>query len=412
MANRQWLGTAAATPQVVTLTPGGTIEADDKFIATLTLEDGLTQIESVTAGGTTVAAVCTAIYTQLSASTKSEFQKITWADNTTNVIGTAKTAGVPFYIALSTTESGGGGADAQTFTLATTTANSGPNDWNTALNWSGGAVPVDSDSAFILSTNDSDILYGLDQSGIALTLLRTEEGHGQIGTLTAALRLDGCTKYEEGVARGDGSGGTTDVITNINFGASAVTGEIFSTANRGSSGKAPVQIKGTHANNAFTVRGSSIVGFGTAVAGESTTLLTLTVFDNAKAICGSGVTLGTLNPEGGSTTLSAAATTISFGSGAVTVTGSGNITTVNVGGSFTWSSSGVITTLNGYGSAIITLRAGTVTNALIYGRGVSVDADNGTPLGVTFTNGIDVLAGAKSSQVNFGDGVTVTPSAV
>ena len=42
MANRVWLGTATAVAQVDHLTPGGTIEATDKFIVTLTAEDGST----------------------------------------------------------------------------------------------------------------------------------------------------------------------------------------------------------------------------------------------------------------------------------------------------------------------------------------------------------------------------------
>lgn len=51
-----WQGGAAAVAQVDSLTPGGTIEADDLFLVTLTAEDGTTHVLSVAAGATTITA--------------------------------------------------------------------------------------------------------------------------------------------------------------------------------------------------------------------------------------------------------------------------------------------------------------------------------------------------------------------
>ena len=74
MATLRWAGGAAAVRQIATLTPGGTIEADDVFNVILTDESNVSQTEAVTAGGTTVAAVCDAIVAQCAASTQTLFK--------------------------------------------------------------------------------------------------------------------------------------------------------------------------------------------------------------------------------------------------------------------------------------------------------------------------------------------------
>src|SRR5690349_17360674 len=153
MANPAWLGGASSVAQVVHLTPGGTIEVGDKFIVTLTDKDGYytgvqgaTQSETYSAGGTTVASVCTGLAAALAASTQSMFAAVTWADATTYVTGTSETAGIPFYVSVSTTESDNSSADSQTFATSTTTSNAGPNDFNTAANWTTASVPTGSDN--------------------------------------------------------------------------------------------------------------------------------------------------------------------------------------------------------------------------------------------------------------------------
>jgi hypothetical protein len=124
---------------VDTFTPGGTIEADDIFILTLTGWDGVVTTISAAAGGTGASDVVTALKTAWNANTTAA--AVATASGTATLILTAVTAGVPFSVAASTTEANGDAADAQTFTRAATTASAGPKHWDSAANWDGGAVP-------------------------------------------------------------------------------------------------------------------------------------------------------------------------------------------------------------------------------------------------------------------------------
>ena len=137
MATKRWQGGAAAVAQITTLTPGGTIEISDLFKVTI---NG--KVVSYAATDTTVASVCTGLAAALEASEEPEFTEIDWADSVTCVTATAGTAGVPFTLSVETTESDSSAADTQTFSASTTTSSSGPNHWDTALNWSGGSVPT------------------------------------------------------------------------------------------------------------------------------------------------------------------------------------------------------------------------------------------------------------------------------
>lgn len=418
MASLYFKGSATSTAQVDTLTVGGTVETDDVFNIIITDEAGNAVTLATVAGSATIATVCTTIAAAFNASTDYRLTPITALAGATTVTLTADTAGVPFYCTVTTTENGGGAADAQTFVRTATTANSGPSDWNTALNWSTGSIPVNSDNVVIDSRNavTAGIIYGLNQSAVTLASLDLSGNYKPIGTELADLRI-GVTAWDIGRPLPDGSSPTLPTITKINTGTVQTAGTVHSTRTSGSNGFPPVQLKGTHASNAYLVKGTSVVGIGTATPGVATTALTLTVQDTAKVTVGSGVTLGTVNPEGdgSKTTLYCAATTINYGLGDVTTEGSGAITTATIGGAFVSNSSGTITNLHvdGDGEADFSQStvARTVSNAFVYGENSTLDADNGVALSVTFTNGVDCLRGAKSTQVNYGDGVTVTASA-
>lgn len=164
MAINNWLARAESRAKVMTLTPGGTIEVGDLFLVTI---NGKTV--SYAATNTTVASVCTGLAAALEASTIIEFAAITWEDDTTHVTATGPT-GVEVTVTVSTTESNGGAADAQTFALATTTAATGPNHWDDANNWSNAAVPVNADVANV-DLSLGSILYGMAQSAVTLAEL-------------------------------------------------------------------------------------------------------------------------------------------------------------------------------------------------------------------------------------------------
>jgi len=196
LAILRWAGGATATAQVSTLTPGGTIEAGDVFNVILTGEDGVAQTEAVTATGTSVAQVCDDIVLQCNASSQSLFKNVTFTDQTSRVDVTANSAGVPFYLTETTTESGGGSQDNQTFAVGSTTASSGPNDYNVLANWvesdgtAPSAVPASNDEVFF-STGSHDVLYGLDQSSVNLKQFRVTSGYsGGIGQADIPLKID------------------------------------------------------------------------------------------------------------------------------------------------------------------------------------------------------------------------------
>lgn len=413
MATAEWIGGATATAEVATLTLSGTWETTDKLKLTVGDTNGNSYQLVVVAGSTSIASIVTTFVTAFNASTNALLTGITAAAASPNITLTADTPGVPFSITALTTETDDSAADSQTFAGSITTPSSGPNDFNIAANWNIGTVPVDGDSIDFTNRASDSVLYGLDQTSGSPTIarMRAYTGHPQVGTLTSPLNIK-VTTLDIGLATSDGSTPTSAQIFNIKLGNTATVGNIYATRNEGSSGRAPVQIDVDNSSSAFTVRGSSRVGFATATAGETSTVGTLTVKDQATVNCGSGLTLTTLNPEGGTTALNAGLTTVNYGTGRVTIDGAGNVTTLNVGGDVTWNSSGTATNLYVSGNGFAHCYTGTVTNAFIYGSGAKLDADSGVALSCTFTNGVDCLNGAKTSQVNFGDGVTVTPTAV
>ena len=196
MAILRWAGGATAQAQVSTLTPGGTIEAGDIFNVVLTGEDGVAQTEAVVATGTTVAQVCDDIVLQCSASTQTLFRRVTFTDQTSRVDVSANAPGVPFYLTETTTETGGGTADDQTFAVGATTASAGPNDYNTLANWvesdgtAPSAIPASNDEVYF-STGSHDVLYGLNQSGVDLKQFRVTSGYqGAIGQADIPLKVN------------------------------------------------------------------------------------------------------------------------------------------------------------------------------------------------------------------------------
>lgn len=189
MATVVWRGGATAVAQVDTLTPGGTIEATDVFTVTLADESGSTASVNATAGGTAVADVCAAVQAACAASDDPRFAAVLFVNTGTTVTVTARVAGVPFYCSVATTETGGGAADAQTFGRASTTANAGPHDWDTAANWSTATVPTAGDDVIIADSGYS-ILHGLRQSGTLDSIRRAASFRGDVGDRIAGVPLD------------------------------------------------------------------------------------------------------------------------------------------------------------------------------------------------------------------------------
>lgn len=383
MANVRWTGEAVAVAQVDTITVGGTIEADDIFILTVTGWDGTSYALSVVGGSTTASVVATTIAAAWNASTHALLTPNAASTDGADVILTADTAGVPFTVAASTTETGGGAADDQTFTLAHTTASAGPSHWDSVENWDGGALPANTNDVFI-DNSSSDILYGLDQSAVE-TLASLNIGKsftGKIGYNGAAgysgtyLQV-ACTVINIGKHSGPGSPSGSGRIM-IDTGTVASTINVYGTSNSPTDTNKPsVRLLANEATTVLNVKKGKV---GVAYeSGETSTLATINESyesnktSDADVYIGSGVTLTTLYKTGGSCELGCAATTVTNFAGDIETLGSGEITTfTNHGGTAMLKSTGRIITCNAIGGVTdVTKSAGvnTLTTVKVGGAG-------------------------------------------
>lgn len=149
MANKTFLGIAPTVAQVTTIVAVG---ISDATVYTITI--GKSSVSHTTTS-TSASALITALLAAAQASTDPEFLELTWASPaSTTITATANTPGVAHTISVSGSGLGG----------SITTANAGPNEWRSVLNWSEGSVPTGADTVFIDNTS-VDILYGLDQTG-------------------------------------------------------------------------------------------------------------------------------------------------------------------------------------------------------------------------------------------------------
>lgn len=277
MATVIWKGDAQATAQVTRCTIGGTIEVGDTFSVTIGSKTLTFAAASTTAA--TVAAAIVSAWNALASGQYPEFAAITAIDAGSGAFDlTAKTAGVPFIVALATAESGGGAADAQTFTQSTLAAASGGAFWSLPANWSTGAVPVNGDDV-VLQNSANPILYGLDQSAVTLASLTIDQSFtGTIGLPRA--NSAGYVEYRElylkigatsiVIGRGEGAGSgrikidTLAVQTSVNMLNSGTPAE---------NGLPAIFWKGTHASNAVSIaKGSLAVAI---FAGETATLASI-----------------------------------------------------------------------------------------------------------------------------------------
>jgi hypothetical protein len=417
VATRIWQPSAAPAGQVTDYVFGGTWEASDIVNVTI----GAKTI-SVTAGSTTISTVVDNVVTAITAADKTnypEFADIT-AERSSNTLRlTAGTAGVPFVCTVATTETGGGGADAQTIdgaassTGTTTTSPGGPNNWDNTANWSSADTPDSADDVIIDNTTVS-ILYGLAQSGVALTSMTIGANFsGLIGL--PATNENGYFEYREtylaigstttnvGAGIGPGSG-----RLKLDTGSGGTVLNVHNTGGAVDSGLEALLWKGT-GTNTINVHGGSV---GIAVLeGEAATVATLRVTSSGASVrAGSGLSLTTLDQDNGTVILGAGATTVNKSDGTLTINGSGAFTTINnYGGTAFINSSGTITTLKIGARGVVDFSGATapitVTNCSIEPGGQFLDPG----ARVTVTNGI--VASLSLVTINPGPHKTITITA-
>lgn len=418
MATRTWIGSAQKVAQVTAWVLGGTWEATDVIIFTIG-----TRSFSLVAGSTnttTIAALMVTTWNALVAANFPEFSEMTASSNTATFTLTGDTAGVPFTVTISTTETGGGAADSQTIdgtttsTGTTSTSCSSPNHWSIASNWAEGAVPTGADDV-VIDRGDVDILYGLDQNAVTLTSLTITNGYsGDIGLPTrnsagyeeyrdTQLKIS-ATTINIGQYTGRGSG-----RIKINTGSVQTQVNCYATGTSAEAGIPSLLWKGTNASNVVNVFGGS---FGAAMfSGETATIATLRQ-TAGQVTCTTGVTLTTIDKVGGSMTITSSATTITHGGGDIRVDGTGAVTTINAReGTVNYTSTGTITNLNIYdGGAVsfdINNKARTVTNCTMTSGGALSDANKT----VTWSNGVILYqCGIGAVQLNLGENITLTRS--
>lgn len=386
MASVRWKGGAQAVAQVTTVQVTA-YHASTTYRLTV---NGKTVSAS---GGGTVNAVATALAAAWNASTEPELAEVTASANTDTVTLTADTPGVPFTVTSSV--SGGSG----TIGSATTaTASAGPNDWSTAANWSGGAVPVNSDDVY-LDHSDDDILYGLSQSAVTLTSLTIAASYtGLIGL--PETNEEGTSSYAEYRQRYLAIGATTVTVGEgpgqgsprllLDTGSAQTALRVHGTGFSAEPDLGALRWKGTHADNTVTVtRGSVDVA---TLGGEAATVATLTVgyqtsqASDAVVRCGAGVTLTTLAQTGGAVELNSGLTTVTK-TGGTLVLNAGSVTTLtNDDGDLVYSGTGTIGTLTVGTDAAADFSRGvggcTVTNCTLHPGSSLLDPG----ARVTFTN--------------------------
>lgn len=424
MADRIWLGTATAVAGVRSWTFGGTWEATDIIRAQIGY-----RIVDFVAGDTVIADILDDLVEAFNELDEDDYPEFTGETGATayrsgsDFLLTANTPGVPVIATLTPLETNGDPADDQEIEsggVATTgtivTASSGPNHWDTAANWTGGAVPVDSDNVYFENSSVS-VLYGLEQSDIQPTLLHFRRSYtGTVGLprwnaeggyaeyRTDYLQIEPTTlivEADSGRIKVDATDGQTAVV-------------VLHTGSPLEEDVPAFLFKGTHASNTLEANKGSV---GVAIfAGETATLTSLrvgyteSILSDVDLVAGAGLTLTTMNQSGGKVDLSKSPTTVVMIDGLLTVRGSTNATTLTCDeGEVRWLSSGTLTTLNAGNKSRIDyardLSPRTVTNCNVY-AGAEINDPFGT---VTWTNGLVLVrTNLESVTLNVGNNRTLT----
>ncbi|MBN1435681.1 MAG: hypothetical protein JW936_01275 [Sedimentisphaerales bacterium] len=395
MADKRWIGGAADVAQVDHVTPAN-VYFDDSFEITLADDTGASDTISFTATAASVQNVVEGLAAAAAAAKAAgtaPWDAVTVTEDDTKVIITADTAGVPFYVTTSTTD--GGGTDNQTLTRSEGTANSGDNDYNTAANWSPAGVPEAADDVYF-ENDDTDILYGLDQSAVDLSSFNVAQSFtGTLGTTSAYLQIDADDVrigYHNGPGRPSGSS-----RIRLDLGSNECDTVIENAGTASSTSDCAINLLANNSSSDVEIRKGK-VGLGN-LYGETATFGVVMIHytSNPRSDCevyvGAGVTLTTIYTAG-VTRIEGLVTTINAMYGTLTTEGANGYTAVNVyGAAANLNAAGTIATLKGYNGAVIDLTkshiARTVTDTKLE-PGAKLITDESY---VTHTNGIESIAG-------------------
>lgn len=412
MAKNRFVFAAPLVAQVQTLTVGGTPAANNTYSVTMGLNNAAVVTYTAQAGDTNNS-IAAGLQAALAASQFGQFQEIAWTVSNNVITATASTAGTPFTLSTSTT-----GTGTPTLGIATVAANSSPEDWGNAINYSLNTLPIAGDDVYVdhASLNIRWNLTAL--SAVTLNSLNIDS------TMTGSIGLpevntNGSNSYEEyrptylsvgattvNIGQGNDSGSP---LIKLNTGTVQTALFVRQMGQSTDASLESLQWKGTNAANTVEVtRGTvALAGYG----GDTATVATLTVGyvsnqdSDATVRVGSGTTLTTVNMSGGSLDLYGAATTVTKTAGTLTVWGTGAVGTLSdLSGTTNYLSTGTITTLTiGSGCTFNFAeddQARTVTNCTLYAGGALADPFKT----VTWTNPIQ-LAQCRIADVTLDLGV-------
>ena len=450
MTERRWQPKATPVPEKYTITVANTWAAADTATVTINEKDLTLTVGSLV----TTAQVATSIsqmingetFTDTTAAASITGDKVGEFSNITATVsgsvvtctgGRLDTDGTqthlrsrPFTLTATEVTAGTG-----TATAASTQVATGPHHWDNVDNWSGGAVPVDSDDV-VFDDGSVSCLYsmGVPTAVSLATLKRRKSYTGKIGLanqntdnpalpfyeyLTQYLTLGAVADAVTMVVTLESDGGRTF----IDNGDAQATWNIRSKASSREIPEVPaILIKSTHVSCTLDLQAGDVgVAF---YDGEAAALATIRVgyiddqAGDAKLYLGDGVTtLTTTTQTGGTVQFDSALVTYNLQGGVLTVgdAGAPTVTTLNIdGGTCFYRGAGTMTTVNVGGGGTLDFRAGTkpvtVTNTNFYEGSAFYD-----PQGrVTHTNGIDLIRCNVAQLVAFEhvQHITITFSAV
>lgn len=406
MATKRWLGQAAATFDIWTISLSGTVTSQ-----TYSANINGKSITFTAGGADTVATVIAglvAVWTSVTSPPPPEFSELTPVVSGTTLVATGTVAGRPSTVTVSTS----GGA---TYSITHTATATGPNDFTNAQNWSTGSAPANSD-VLVFDNGSTDCKYNLTSSLTGVTVLVQGGFSGDIGL--PFINSDNSQMYAEYRTTSLTLAGGTLTINcptiargNFAFGANTTTIRILNTSSQRQDAYTPIiLVTGGNSSSEIDIsKGDVGVAFyqgTTATFPIINTGFAGNASSDVKLVCGAGSTLTTVSQNGGKVILQANVTTANVGINGGMLTMQDNAaTTINArGGTVVINSTGTMATINLYGAATLDFsqdtRAKTVTNAIAVGDTTVTVIDPQK----TVNSGVLTLATANLPSVNVNHG--------
>jgi len=280
------------------------------------------------------------------------------------------------------------------------TGNATDGDWSNTANWKGGVLPISGDDVYIKNSVNS-IYVNLDQNALNLDSLHILQSfRGQIGLFSESLKLDATDIFigssEDGQNTGPSfvalefvNGNTTlDILNSAGFGSDFIgdeqTGQCVILTGLGSG---TIDAK---------VRAGSL---GVLIDADATGTLNDLYVSGGRAVTGAGVTITSMDLDGGIIHANFNIGTAVLKSGTFTQF-AGDLTTLTIEdeGAFVAKGVGTITTINSKGGTASLLSKDLTVTDIIMSKGGLVDLDIDL---MTLTNNIEIDSTSKILNMEF-----------